>query len=45
MKRSKRETFLQVLDEKRTIAQLSVLYVTAPQGMELRAAYVQINQS
>lgn len=42
---SKQDIFLQVPDEKRTIAQLPVLYVAAPQGMELRAAYVQINQS
>jgi len=43
---SEQDIFLQVLDEKRTFAQLSVLlYVSAPHGMELRAANVQINQS
>jgi hypothetical protein len=43
---SKQDIFLQVLDEKRTFAYLSVLlYVSAPHGMELRAANVQINQS
>jgi hypothetical protein len=43
---SKQDIFLQVLDEKRTFDQLPVLlYVSAPHGMELRAANVQINQS
>lgn len=37
---------VQVLNEKRTFAQPSVLlYVSAPHGMELRAASAQINQS
>lgn len=43
---SKQDIFLQVLDEKRAFAQLSVLlHVSAPHGMELRAANAQINQS
>ena len=43
---NKQDIFLQVLDEKRKFAQLPVfLYVSAPRGMQLRAANVQINQS
>ena len=43
---SKQDIFLQVLDEKRAFAQLSLLlYVSAPHDMELRAANAQINQS